>query len=86
MTEPLAQQILDLIYHASKVRQPDKDSLTDWILDTQPRTAPLSTRALLDYLAVHQADVLNRLKIDVHIKDEIARVLRGADPGQISRG
>ena len=81
MTEPLAQQILDLIYHATKVRQADKDSLTDWILDTQSRTAPLSTRALLDYLAVHQAGVLNRLKIDVHIKDKIAQVLRGVDPG-----
>ena len=81
MTEPLAQQILDLIYHATKVRQADKDSLTDWILDTQSRTAPLSTRALLDYLAVHQAGVLNRLKIDVLIKDKIAQVLRGVDPG-----
>ena len=29
MIEPLAQQMLDLIYHDSKVRRPHKDSLTD---------------------------------------------------------
>jgi hypothetical protein len=85
VTEPLAQQILDLIYHDSKVRRTYKDSLADWILDTQPRTEPLNTRTLLEYLAVHQSDVLSRLKIDFRIKDEIAQALRGADPGQDSR-
>ena len=84
MTEPLAQQILDLIYHDSKMRRTYKDTLTDWILDTQSRTQPLNTITLLDYLAVHQSDVLSRLKINVHIKDEIAHVLRGVDPGQVS--
>ncbi len=83
--EPLAQQMLDLIYHDSKVRRLHKDSLTDWILDTQSRTEPLNTKTLLQYLALHQSDVLGRLKINVHIKDEIAQVLRGADPGQGSR-
>jgi hypothetical protein len=83
--EPLAQQMLDLIYHDSKVRRPHKDSLTDWILDTQSRTEPLNIRTLLQYLAVHQSEVLSRLKINVRIKDEIAQVLRGADPGQVSR-
>lgn len=85
MTEPLAQQMLDLIYRDSKVRRTYKDSLADWILDTQPRTEPLNTRTLLEYLAVHQSDVLSRLKIDVRIKDEIDQALRGADPGQDSR-
>jgi hypothetical protein len=73
-----------LIYD-SKVRRLHKDSLTDWILDTQSRTEPLNTKTLLQYLALHQSDVLGRLKINVHIKDEIAQVLRGADPGQGSR-
>jgi hypothetical protein len=85
VTEPLAQQVLDLIYHDSGVRRPYKDSLTDWILDTQPRTEPLDTRTLLEYLALHQPDVLSRLKINGRLKDEIAQVLRGADPGQVSR-
>jgi hypothetical protein len=85
MNEPLAQQMLDLIYHDSKVRRPHKDSLTDWILDTQPRTEPLNTKTLLQYLALHQSEVLSRLKINVHIKDEIAQALRGADPRQVSR-
>jgi hypothetical protein len=85
MIEPLAQQMLDLIYHDSKVRRPYKDSLSDWILDTQSRTEPLNTKTLLHYLSLHQSDVLSRLKINVHIKDEIAQVLRGTDPGQVSR-
>ena len=85
MTVPLAQQVLDVIYHDSKVRRTYKDSLTDWILDTQPRTEPLNTKTLLEYLAVHQSDVLSRLKIDVRVKDEIDRALRGADPGQDAR-
>jgi hypothetical protein len=86
MIEPLAQQILDLIYHDSKVRRPHKDSLANWILDTQPRTEPLDTKTLLQYLALHQSDVLSRLKINVQIKHEIAQALREADPGQIPRG
>jgi len=84
VTEPLAQQILDLIYHDLKVHRTYKDSLADWILDTQPRAEPLNTKTLLEYLAVHQSDVLSRLKIDVRIKNEIDRALRGADPGQDS--
>jgi len=72
---PLAQRILDLIYQDPDVRRMYKESLTDWILDTQPRTAPLSARALLEYLAVHQPDLLNRLKINIRIKDELARAL-----------
>ncbi len=82
MTEPLAQQILDLIYHDSNVRRAQKDSLTDWILDTQPRTGPLNTKALLEYLAGHQSDVLSRLKINVRTRDEIAQILRGTVSGR----
>jgi hypothetical protein len=85
MTEPLAQRILDLIYHDLKVRRAYKDSLVDWILDTQPRAEPLNTKTLLEYLAVHQSDVLSRLKINARIKDEIDQALRGAGPGQDSR-
>ena len=33
-----------------------KESLTDWILDTQPHTAPLDAKALIRYIAAHQAD------------------------------
>jgi hypothetical protein len=82
--DPLAQQILDLIYRDSAMRRTYKDALTDWILDTQFRTDPLNTRTLLDYLAAHQSDVLNRLKINVRIKDAIARVLEGAALSQVS--
>lgn len=75
MDEPLSQRILDIIYQDSDVRRPYKETLTDWILDTQPRTAPLDAAALLQFLATHQPDLLNRLKINVRIKEELARAL-----------
>lgn len=80
MNEPLAQRILDLIYHDSEMRRMHKDSLTDWILDTQSRTEPLDTTALLEYLAGHQPDLLDRLKINVRIQDDLSRALESVDP------
>jgi hypothetical protein len=73
--EPLAQRILGIIYQDPDLRRLHKESLTDWILDTQPREAPLDTKALVEYLAVHQPDLLDRLKINVRIKDDLARAL-----------
>jgi hypothetical protein len=73
--EPLAQRILEIIYRDSSVNRPHKESLTDWILDTQPRTLPLDGAALVHYLAGHQPDILERLRINVHIKEEIERAL-----------
>ncbi len=75
MDEPLAQRILDIIFQDPDVRRMYKESLADWILDTQPRTAPLDAAALLEYLAAHQPDLLNRIKINVRLKEELARVL-----------
>ena len=75
MDEPLAQRILDIIYHDPEVRRLYKESLTDWILDTQPRTAPLDAEALVQYLTAHQPDLLNRLKINVRVKEDLARAL-----------
>lgn len=80
MNNPLAQQILELIYHDSGVRRMHKDSLTDWILDTQSQTSPLDTAALLTYLATHQPDLLDRLKINVRIHDELAQALDSVHP------
>ncbi len=79
MDEPLAQRILDLIFQDPDVRRLYKESISDWILDTQPRSAPLSAGALLEYLAVHQPELLNRLKINVRIKDELARALESIE-------
>ncbi len=73
--EPLAQRILDIIYQDPEVRRLYKESLTDWILDTQPRTAPLDAEALVQYLTAHQPDLLNRLKINMRIKEDLARAL-----------
>lgn len=75
MDEPLSQRILDIIYQDPEVRRLYKESLTDWILDTQPRTAPLDAASLLQYLGAHQPDLLNRLKINVRIKEDLARAL-----------
>jgi len=77
--EPLAQHILDIIYQDPDLRRLHKESLTDWILDTQPRTAPLDTITLLQYLAGHQPELLNRLKINVRIKEELARALESIE-------
>ena len=75
MDDPLAQRILDLIFQDSELRRLYKESLTDWILDTQPRTQPLDSGALVQYLAAHQPDLLERLKINVRIKEDLARAL-----------
>ncbi len=80
MNEPLAQQILELIYNDSAVRRTYKDSLSDWLLDTHARGAELSTRALLDYLSLHQPDLLGRLKINVRVQDGIAAALKTQNP------
>jgi len=73
MNQFLAQRVLDIIYMDPHVRRAHKDSIADWILDTQPRSAPLSTSALLIYLAEHQADVLGRLMNNIRIGDDLAR-------------
>ncbi|HSB73762.1 MAG TPA: hypothetical protein VLH58_04360 [Candidatus Methylomirabilis sp.] len=79
MNEPLAQRILDIIYHDPDLQRRHKDSLTDWILDTQSRTAPLDTTSLLRYLAVHQPDLLDRLKINIRIQDDLAHAMESVD-------
>ncbi len=79
MDEPLAQRILDIIYQDPDVRRLYKESLTDWILDTQPRTAPLDVVALVHYLAAHQPDLLNRLSINVRVKEDLARALESLE-------
>ena len=78
MNQPLAQRILDIIYRDSEVRRTHKESLTDWILDTQPRTAPLSTVSLLDYLGAHQPDVLKRLKMNPRVQDQLTLLEPGS--------
>ncbi len=75
MDEPLAQRILDIIYQDPDRRRVYKESLTDWILDTQPRTAPLETTALLRYLAAHQPELLSRLRINVRLQEDLVRAL-----------
>jgi hypothetical protein len=73
--EPLAQRILDIICRDPVCRGLYKESLTDWILDTQPRTALLNAQVLVQYLAAHQPDLLDRLKFNVRIKEDLARAL-----------
>ncbi len=75
MDEPLAQKILEIIFRDPEVNRPHKESLTDWILDTQPRETPLDGAALLRYLGAHQPDILDRLRINVQLKEDIDRAL-----------
>jgi hypothetical protein len=80
MTTPLAQRMLELLYHDAGVRQTAKDALADWILDTQPRTRPLDQTALVDYLARQHPELLARLKRNVRLQAELARPLVAMDP------
>ena len=80
MNESLTQQLLNLIYQNTSVRRAHKDSLSDWVLDTQSRNAPLNTSALLDYLAIHQPELLDRLKVNVHVGENISHLLESVDP------
>ena len=66
-------------FKTHKLRRLHKESLADWILDTQPRTAPLDATALLQYLGAHQPELLNRLKINVRLKEDLARVLESIE-------
>lgn len=79
MSDPLAQRILDLIYRDPETQRKYKESITNWILDTQPRTGPLESVALLRYLATHQPDVLQRLKINIYLQDDLAQALGSLD-------
>ena len=80
MTTPLAQRMLERLYHDAGVRQPTKDALADWILDTQPRTRPLDPKALVEYLARQHPELLARLKRNVRLQAELARPLVARDP------
>lgn len=75
MRKSLAQDILDIIYADTGTRRSHKDALSDWILDSQPNGSPLDGIAMIQYLAEHHPDILARLKINTHVKEEIARVL-----------
>src|SRR3990172_45776 len=75
MRMSLAQEILDILYRDPGTRRSSKDALSDWILDSQPHGSPLDGIAIIQYLAEHQPDILARLKINTHVKEEIARVL-----------
>jgi hypothetical protein len=75
MDEPLAQEILDILYRDTGTHRAYKDALADWILDSQPHGSPLDGIAIIQYLAQHQPDILSRLKINTQVKEEIERVL-----------
>jgi hypothetical protein len=77
--DPLAQRILDIIYQDPDVRRGYKESLTDWILDPQPRTAPLDREARVQDRAAHQPALLHRRKINGRITEELARALESLD-------
>ena len=75
MDDSLTREILDVIYRDSQVRRAYKDVLADWILDTRANNAPVTAAALIDYLAAHQPDLLNRLKVNVRLQGDVAEIL-----------
>ena len=80
-SHPLVQLILDTIYRDKQTPQSHRDALTDWLLDTQSRTAPLEIEVLLPYLATQQPDLLKRLKDNWRVKGELASALASIPRG-----
>ena len=75
MPDPRVQLILDTIFRDMKTSQSERDALTDWMLDTQPRTASLEIGVLLSYMATQQPDLLKQLKANWRVKDTLASAL-----------
>ncbi len=75
MPDPRVQLILDIIFRHMKTSQSERDALTDWLLDTQPRTASLEIGVLLPYLATQQPDLLKQLKVNWRVKETLASAL-----------
>ncbi len=80
MNESLTQRMLNVIYKDPTVRRPSKDALADWILDTQPRTRPLSAIALIEYLAGRQPDLYDRLRSNIRLQEDLALPALSRDP------
>ena len=78
MPDPRVQLILDIIFQHMKTSQSERDALTDWLLDTQPRTASLEIGVLLPYLATQQPDLLKKLKVNWRVKETVASALASA--------
>jgi len=75
MPDSRVQLILDTIFRDMKTPQSERDALTDWLLDTQPRTASLEIGVLLSYLATQQPDLLKQLKANWRMKETLASAL-----------
>lgn len=73
--DPAVQLILDTIYGDMQPPRSQRDALTDWLLDTQSRTAPLEIGVLLPYLATQQPDLLKQLKNHWRVREELASAL-----------
>jgi hypothetical protein len=61
-----------------KTSQPERDALTDWLLDTQPRTASLELGVLLQYIGTQQPDLLKQLKANRRVKETLVNALASA--------
>ena len=78
MPDPRVLLILDTIFQHMKTAQTDRDTLTDWLLDSQPHTASLEFGVLLDYIATQQPDLLKQLKGNWRVKETLASVRASA--------
>jgi hypothetical protein len=72
MPDPQVQLILDTIFQHMKTSQSERDTLTDWLLDTQPRTASLELGVLLQHIATQQPDLLRQLKANWRVMETLS--------------
>ena len=81
LPDPRVQLILDTVFRHMKTPQSVRDALTDWLLDTQPRTASREIGVLLSYMATQQPDLLKQLKANCRVKDTLASALASIPGG-----
>ena len=75
MPDPRVQLILDTIFRDMQTSHSERDALTDWILDTRPRTALLEIGVLLRHIATEQPELLKQLKSNWRVKETLAGAL-----------
>ena len=78
MPDPQVQLILDTIFQHMKTSQSERDTLTDWLLDTQPRTASLELGVLLQHIATQQPDLLKQLKANWRVMETLGSLRASA--------
>jgi len=75
MNTLLLTHLLDLLFQDPRTHSQVKDRLSDWILDRHALGLTLDGPNLLEHLRTVHPQILERLKMNPRIKDDIERLL-----------